>query len=148
MARCKISFYCDESKVDEMSLVVLKMAGNVASVVKPEVVKPLLGLAPLKIEVKDPEGYVVGWERIKPKQTRTPGGSKMSQREPGKIVLRLLDDTLTIRPPDICLALKKAGYAVSSWGQIVAALIDEGMLYRSGRGAYRRPTPLEEAQSG
>ena len=142
MARCKISFYCDESQVEVFALTVLKLAGNVASVVKPDTPKPVVE----RIEVKDPDGHTVGWERVKPKHTRTPGGSRMSQRETGRIVLRLLDDQTTIRPPDICLALKKAGYAVNSWGAIVHALIEEGMLYRSGREAYRRPTPLEEAQ--
>lgn len=145
MARYKVSFYCDDLQVSALtSRLIHDIQGF--SVVKVEEKKEVL---PVREPVKDPDGHIVGYNRVQvipTRSTRVAGGAKWSTKEPGRIVLRLFDELTVAHPVDICTALKKAGYAPNSYGAICAGLIEEGMLYRSSRGAYRRPTSLEESK--
>lgn len=148
--RYKVSFYCDEKQVAKLTGVVFETVHG----------QGVQGLTVVKCETKNgaaviptvssaavsrtaPEDVVVLRSRL----ARVAGGRPTSQTESGRIFLRLFDNQTLCRPVDFCKALKDAGYSTNSWGAIAAGLIREGMLYRSGRGAYRRPTPLEEVQS-
>lgn len=152
MARYKVSFYCDDLQVSALTS---------------RFIHDVQGFTVVKVEEK-PKGFieslspqqlkeaVAGFKenenigdptKFRLRQTHTPGGAKWSTKEPGKIVLRLFDELTIAHPVDICTALKKAGYAPNSYGAICAGLIEEGMLYRASRGAYRRPTALEAAQT-
>ena len=143
-SRYKVSFYCDESQlgdlVSKFGAVTCRMAedkGNPHKPPGPSYMGPCsnAGLAksePFTLPAPHSETRVAG---------------RVSQSEPGRVVLRLFDDLTVAHPVDICTALKKAGYAPTSYGAICAGLIREGMLYRSTRGAYRRPTSLEQAKT-
>lgn len=172
MPRYKVSFYCDEKQVAKLTGAVFETVHGQGvqglTVVKVEEKKqtvwsegvnvrkcsggepytegPNLTKASAEAEAEHKE-YLEHAQFVRPRATRVAGGRPTSQTESGRIFLRLFDNQTLCRPVDFCKALKDAGYSTNSWGAIAAGLIREGMLYRSGRGAYRRPTPLEEVQS-